>query len=231
MKKLSKRLKFEKTKITKAKLYNLNQALELVQKTASAKFTESIEAHIRVKTDTYAKDYQLRNSVFLPYGTGKCRKIAILTHTETNPLDLQKLGVYNVTNTDLLKEISAGIINFDILISTSEMMPHLLQFGRILGPKGLMPSTNMGTLTADVKIAIENIQKGKVNYKIDKTGNVHINFGKVTFSKHELLENFMAIYTMLNRTKPKSITGNYIKKITLCSTMGPGIHLDCNEVS
>lgn len=225
MKKLSKRLKIENNKIDKSKFYDVEEAINLVKNTSSAKFNESIEAHISLNINSKYADQQLRTTVILPHGTGKTLKIAALVSQE-KLTEAQEAGADIFGNEDLIDEISKGVLNFDLLIATAEMMPKLAKLGRILGPKGLMPSPKAGTVTSNLKTTIQEFKKGKLEYRADKTGIVHINFGKANFSESQLSENLKAFYQSVERNKPSGVKGKYFKKLTICSTMGPGIGID-----
>ena len=225
MKKISKRLQEEKKKINKTFIYNLNDGIMLVKQTASAKFNESIEAHISLNIDPKYADQQLRTTVLLPNGTGKKLIIAALVSAE-KILDAKESGADIFGSQDLIDQISKGILNFDLLISTADMMPKLAKLGKILGPKGLMPSPKAGTVTSNLKAAIEEFKKGKLEYRADKTGIVHISFGKANFSEQQLRENLIGFYNSVEINKPLGVKGKYIKTFSICSTMGPAIHLD-----
>jgi large subunit ribosomal protein L1 len=225
MKKISKRLQEEKKKINKTFIYNLNDGIMLVKQTASAKFNESIEAHISLNIDPKYADQQLRTTVLLPNGTGKKLIIAALVSTE-KILDAQESGADIFGSQDLIDQISKGVLNFDLLISTADMMPKLAKLGKILGPKGLMPSPKAGTVTSNLKTTIEEFKKGKLEYRADKTGIVHISFGKANFSEQQLKENLIGFYNSVETNKPLGVKGKYIKTLSICSTMGPAIPLD-----
>jgi large subunit ribosomal protein L1 len=228
MKRISKRLKEEQLKIDKTSFYSISDAIDLVKKTASAKFNESIEAHISLNIDPKYADQQLRTTVILPHGTGRKLRIGALVPSE-KILEAQQAGADVFGSQDLIDDISKGILNFDLLIATSDMMPKLAKLGRILGPKGLMPSPKAGTVTSNLKLTIDEFKKGKLEYRADKTGIVHISFGKANFSIQELNENLRAFYNSVETNKPAGVKGKYIKKFTLCSTMGPAIYLDMSS--
>jgi len=230
MKTISKRLRAEKTKINKSSLYPVTDAITLVKKTASAKFNESIEAHISLNIDPKYADQQLRTTVILPHGTGRKLRIAALVSSDKIS-EAKEAGADIFGSQDLIDEISKGILNFDLLISTSDMMPKLAKLGRILGPKGLMPSPKAGTVTSNLKSTVEEFKKGKLEYRADKTGIVHISFGKSSFSENELEDNLKAFYNSVETNKPVGVKGKYVKKFTLCSTMGPAIYLDMSSFS
>ena len=228
MKKVSKRLQEEKKKINKTSVYNFNESITLVKQTASAKFNESIEAHISLNIDPKYADQQLRTTVILPNGTGKKLTIGALVSAE-KLLEAKESGADIFGSQDLIDEISKGILNFDLLIATPEMMPKLAKLGKILGPKGLMPSPKAGTVSSNLKMTIEEFKKGKLEYRADKTGIVHISFGKANFSQEELKENLLAFYNSVETNKPLGVKGKYIKKFTICSTMGPAIYLEVSS--
>ena len=225
MKLLSKRFLAENKKIKKKFLYDIKTGLQLVKSTASAKFNETIEVHVSLNLNTKYLDNQLRTTVILPHGTGKQIRIATLVSPE-NFLEAQKAGsdIYGYDN--LIDNIKKNIINFDLLVTTPDMMPKLAKLGRILGPKKLMPSPKMGTVTENITTTIEEFKKGKIEYRADKNGLIHMIIGKANFSDEQLLENLYTFFNSLELKNPFLIKGTYIKKVTLCSTMGPGITID-----
>jgi len=224
MKIISKRLAREKSKVQKIS-YDVREAIDLVKSTASTKFNESMEAHISLFIDPKYADQQLRTTVSLPHGTGKERRIAVLLPTDS--LDLaSKSNADIIGSDDLFEDISRGILDFDLLITVPDMMPKLAKLGRVLGPKGLMPSPKAGTVTTDMEATVKEFKKGKLEYRADKAGIVHISFGKADFSTESLLENLMTFYKSIEMNKLSGVKGKYIKKLSICSTMGPGITVD-----
>jgi large subunit ribosomal protein L1 len=221
MKTLSKRLTLEQGKVTK-ELYDPKEAISLLKSTSSAKFDESMEAHISLAIDPKYSDQQLRTTVVLPNGTGKSIRIAALV-TADQVDEAEKAGADVFGNEDLIEDISKGILNFELLIATPPMMPKLAKLGRVLGPKGLMPSPKAGTVSTDLKATINEFKRGKLEYRADKTGIVHISFGKSSFSEDFLFENLKAFYDSVEKNKPIGVKGKYFKSLSICSTMGPGI--------
>jgi large subunit ribosomal protein L1 len=227
MQKLSRRHKANIEK-TKNKIYsNLEDAIKILKKTATAKFAESVELHANLNIDPKYADQQLRTTVTLPHGIGKEVKIAVLTNEE-NFEEAKNAGANIVGNDDLIQNIIQGNINFDLLIATPNIMPKLAKLGRVLGPKGLMPSPKSGTVTTTLKTTLTDFKKGKFEYKADKTGVVHINFGKSNFPENQLIENLQALYRSIEQNRPSGVKGKYFKSLFICTTMGPSIKLDLN---
>jgi large subunit ribosomal protein L1 len=225
MRKLSRRHK-ENVEKTKNKIYsNLDQAVEVLQETASAKFVESVELHANLNIDPKYADQQLRTTVTLPHGVGKQVKIAVLTNDE-NFDEATNAGADIVGNEELIDNITQGNIDFDLLIATPNMMPKLAKLGRVLGPKGLMPSPKSGTVSSTLTATLTDFKKGKFEYKADKTGIVHATFGKVDFTTTQLVENLQAFYNSIEKNRPSGVKGKYFKSLSICSTMGPSIKLD-----
>ena len=230
MQKISKRQNENLKKIKSVIYSNLGEAIDLLQETATAKFNESVELHANLNIDPKYADQQLRTTVTLPHGIGKSISIAVLTD-ETNFSEVKKNGADIVGSDDLITEISQGKINFDLLIATPDMMPKLAKLGRILGPRGLMPSPKSGTVSKNLSETLSEFKKGKFEYKADKTGVVHINFGKANFSKTQLIENLLELYKSIEQNRPTGIKGKYFKNIFICTSMGPSIQLEINAFS
>ena len=227
MKKQSRRIETLKTLI-KEESYSLKEGVKLLKELGTAKFTESVEAHISLAIDPKYANQQLRTSLVLPNGTGKSIRIAVLTEPD-NVDDVLKMGVDVVGSDDLLEEISNGNLNFDLLITTPQLMPKLAKLGRALGPKGLMPSPKSGTVTTNLKETIDEFKKGKLEYRADKTGIVHLNFGKINFSENQLVENLSAVFESIEKNKPSGVKGRYFKSFNICTTMSPSIKLELNS--
>lgn len=224
MKKYSKRIR-ELQELIKQDSYSLDESIPLLKKVGNAKFIESAEAHISLNIDPKYANQQLRTSLVLPNGTGKTIKIAVFSDTEYVD-EAIKLGATVAGSDDLLEEMTAGNLNFDLLITTPQLMPKLAKLGRVLGPKGLMPSPKSGTVTQNIGEAISEFKKGKLEYRADKTGIVHIGFGKISFTENELKENLVALYNSIEKNKPTGVKGRYFKSINISTTMSPNINID-----
>ena len=227
MKKYSKRLRNLQTLLTED-LYSFEEGLSLVKTLGNAKFIESVEAHISLNIDPKYANQQLRASLVLPNGTGKELRIAVFTELDYVP-EVLKMGATIAGSDDLLEEISNGKLDFDLLITTPQLMPKLAKLGRVLGPKGLMPSPKSGTVTANLAQAIAEFKKGKLEYRADKTGIVHLSFGKATFSMDNLKENLLTVYNSIEKNKPTGVKGKYFQSFHICTTMSPGLKLDLNS--
>lgn len=204
---------------------NLEDAIALLKKTATSKFVESTELHANLNIDTKYADQQLRTTVTLPNGVGKQVIIAVLTNEE-NFDEAKSAGADIVGNNDLIDKINKGNIDFDLLIATPNMMPKLAKLGRVLGPKGLMPSPKSGTVSTTLEATLTEFKKGKFEYKADKTGIVHINFGKSSFTNIQLVENLKALHKSIEQNRPSGVKGKYFKTLSICTTMGPSIELN-----
>lgn len=228
MKKISKRLKNLKQLITKES-YSLDEGLSLLKQLSNVKFLESVEAHISLNIDPKYANQQLRTSLVLPNGTGKSLRIAVFAEPEQVDEAL-RLGATIAGSDNLLEEMSAGNLDFDILITTPQLMPKLAKLGRVLGPKGLMPSPKSGTVTQNLSDSINEFKKGKIEYRADKTGIVHLSFGKINFSENDLKENLVCIYNSIEKNKPSGVKGKYFKSFTICTTMSPSIAVEMNSI-
>jgi large subunit ribosomal protein L1 len=227
MRKFSRRHK-ENIEKTKNKIYsNLDEAIQILKETATTKFVESVELHANLNIDPKYADQQLRTTVTLPHGIGKQLTIAVLTNDE-NFDEAKNAGADIVGNDDLIENITKGNIDFDLLIATPNMMPKLAKLGRVLGPKGLMPSPKSGTVSSTLESTLTEFKKGKFEYKADKTGVVHVNFGKSDFTENQLGENLQALYDSIEKNRPSGVKGKYFKSLFICTTMGPSIKLDLN---
>ena len=227
MRKVSRRHKENQNKTKNLVFSNLDEAVNILQETATAKFVETVELHANLNIDPKYADQQLRTTVTLPHGVGKSISIAVLTN-ESNISEAQNAGADIVGTDDLIEQISQGNINFDLLIATPDMMPKLAKLGRVLGPKGLMPSPKAGTVSTTLTATLEDFKKGKFEYKADKAGVVHVSFGKSNFTKIQLLENLTALYKSIEKNRPSGVKGKYFKNLFICTSMGPSIQLDLN---
>ncbi|ADR23787.1 ribosomal protein L1 [Mycoplasma leachii PG50] len=222
MAKISKRFKEALSKVEKNKVYPLNEALDLAKQTSTTKFDSTVEVAFNLNIDPRKADQQIRGAVVLPAGTGKTQRVLVLTNTKTKEAEQAKADI--VGGEELINRIkNENWFDFDIIVATPEMMAKLGAIGKILGPKGLMPNPKTGTVTIDVAKAVDDIKKGKVEYRADKEGNIHLIIGKVSFESEKLEENFKAVIDEIRRVKPQTVKGDYIKNITLSTTMGPGI--------
>jgi large subunit ribosomal protein L1 len=225
MRKYSRRQEENRTR-TKNKIYsNIEEAIEVLKETATAKFVESVELHANLNIDPKYADQQVRTTVTLPNGIGKQKIIAVLT-SEENFKEATSSGADIVGNDELIEEITKGNINFDLLIATPNMMPKLAKLGRVLGPKGLMPSPKSGTVTSNLKATLTEFKKGKFEYKADKSGIVHISFGKSDFTNPQLIENLTALYKSIEQNRPSGVKGKFFKSLFICTSMGSSIKLD-----
>lgn len=215
------RASFEK--IDKNKAYSIEEAVKIIKDNKTAKFDESIEIHIKTGVDPKKSDQLVRGMVVLPHGTGKSKKIAVIT--STSAAEAKAAGADIVGGEELIDKISKKI-DFDVLVATPEMMPKLAKVAKILGPKGLMPNPKTETVTTKIKEAVEALKKGKASFKNDDTGNIHQVIGKVSFAEEKLAENIKTFLESVNKVKPAGLKGKLIGSATLCSTMGPGIKIN-----
>jgi large subunit ribosomal protein L1 len=225
MRKQSQRHK-ENVKKTKNNVYlNLEEAITVLKETSTTKFVETVELHANLNIDPKYADQQLRTTVTLPHGVGKQVIIAVLTNEE-NFQEAESAGADIVGNDNLIEKIAQGNLGFDLLIATPNMMPKLAKLGRVLGPKGLMPSPKSGTVTSTLESTLTEFKKGKFEYKADKTGIVHVSFGKSNFSEIQLIENLKALHSSIEKNRPSGVKGKYFKSLFICTTMGSSIKLD-----
>ena len=227
MRKISRRHKENIGKTNKTVYSTLEEAIEVLKSTATTKFVETAELHANLNIDPKYADQQLRTTVTLPNGVGKQTIIAVLTD-ENNFAEAESAGADIVGNDNLIEQITQGNIDFDLLITTPNMMPKLAKLGRVLGPKGLMPSPKSGTVTTTLDSTLTEFKKGKFEYKADKTGIVHVSFGKVDFENNKLIENLRALYKSIEQNRPSGVKGKYFKSLFICTTMGSSIQLDLN---
>ena len=210
--------------------YTKEEAIKLVKETSVTKFDSSVEISMRLNLDTKKADQQLRGAIVLPNGTGKTKKVLVLAKGP-KATEAKEAGADFVGDVDMIEKIEKeNWFEFDTLIATPDMMPALGKIGKILGPKGLMPNPKTGTVTLDVKKAVEDVKKGRVEYRTDTYGNVQALIGKVSFTNDALLENLNAFVNVIVKSKPSVVKGAYIKNVTISSTMGPGIKLDLTDL-
>ena len=217
------------SKVERCRAYTKEEAIKLVKETSTTKFDASVELAMRLNLDTKKADQQLRGAIVLPNGTGKTKKVLVLAK---GPMATaaKEAGADYVGDADMIEKIEKeNWFDFDVIVATPDMMPALGKIGKVLGPKGLMPNPKTGTVTMDTKKAVEDIKKGRVEYRTDSYGNVQVIIGKVSFTEEQLLENMNAFVSLILKTKPAVVKGTYVKNIAVSSTMGPGIKIDANS--
>ncbi len=230
MAKLSKAQKHVAERLERGKVYPLDEALGLVKELAHAKFSESVDAAINLGVDPKKSDQAVRGSTLLPHGTGKVVRVAVFAQGE-NAEAAKKAGADLVGMDDLAESIKSGELNFDVVIASPDAMRVVGKLGQILGPRGLMPNPKVGTVTPDVVTAVENAKAGQVRYRTDKSGIIHCTIGTVGFEAEALKQNLAALLSDLHKAKPASAKGLYVKRVSISSTMGPGIVIDQATVS
>jgi len=219
---VSKKYQAAAAKVNRQEKYQISEAIKLAKETSIVKFDATVEVAFNLNIDPKKADQQLRGAIVLPSGTGKTQRVLVLTTTKTK--EAQDANADYVGAEDMIYRIqNENWFEFDVIIATPEMMAKLGPIGKILGPKGLMPNPKTGTVTMDVKKAVEDVKKGKVEYRADKEGNIHSIIGKVSFTDEALLANLQALITEIKRVKPQTVKGEYIKNVSISATMGPGI--------
>lgn len=216
--------------VDRTKLYEPAEAMDLVQKTARAKFDETVEAHIKLGVDSRHADQQVRGAVVLPHGTGRTVRVLVFAKGE-KATEAEQSGADYVGAEDLVAKIqNENWFDFDVVVATPDMMGIVGRLGRVLGPKGLMPNPKAGTVTMDIAKAIADIKAGKIEYRLDKTNIIHCPIGKVSFGTEKLLDNFRTLLDAIIKAKPAAAKGQYLKSVTVASTMGPGIRINQQKV-
>ena len=229
MKKKSKKYTEALSKVEKGKLYSLEEAVSLVKETSTSKFDGTVEIAVRLNLDTKKNDQQLRGAIVLPQGTGKAKKVLVLARGDAAKAAIDA-GADYVGDTDMIAKIEKeNWFDFDVIIATPDMMPMLGKLGKVLGPKGLMPNPKTGPVTTDTKKAVEDVKKGRVEYRTDSYANEHAIVGKVSFEDEKLIDNVKAFMDVIIKSKPQTAKGIYLKNVSLSSTMGPGIRVDLSS--
>lgn len=230
MPRISKRNKAIREKVTPGKIYPIAEAIELVKSCATAKFAEAVDVSVNLGVDPRKSDQVVRGAKVLPHGTGRSVRVAVFTQGANADI-ATKAGADVVGFEDLAETVKSGQLDFDVVIATPDAMRIVGQLGQILGPRGLMPNPKVGTVTTDVKKAVEDAKRGQVRYRTDKNGIIHCTIGKASFEAKALQDNLEALLVDLKRVKPSTAKGNYFKKITLSSTMGPGVVVDKSSIA
>lgn len=228
-KKMSRRLQALSQKIDCDRAYDMESAINIVKSLASAKFDETVEVALKLGVDPRHADQMIRGAVVLPHGTGKKIRVAVFAK-DLKADEARKAGADVVGDDDLAEQIKTGNVDFDMVIATPDMMPLVGKVGRILGPKGIMPNPKTGTVTADVAKAVANAKSGQVNFRVDKKGNIHSPIGKVSFDSNKLLDNLIEFVRTINRLKPSTAKGRYIRSSNLSLTMSPSVKVDSQEL-
>ncbi|AUD62339.1 50S ribosomal protein L1 [Tenericutes bacterium MO-XQ] len=215
--------------IDKTQKYDINEAVELVKKTSFVKFDATVEAAFRLNLDPRKAEQNLRGAIVLPHGTGKVSRVVVIAQGE-KAKEAEAAGADHVGDAELIQKIAGGWFDFDVMVATPDMMAQLGKLGRILGPKGLMPNPKTGTVTMDVTKAVNEIKNGKIEYRVDKVGNIHAPIGRVSFDNDKLVENFKTLYNTLARLKPATVKGVYMKNVTITSSMAPGVKVSVDSL-
>lgn len=210
--------------------YDFNDAMALLVKTSTTKFDATVDCAIRLNLDPRKAEQNLRGAIVLPHGTGKTQRVLVLTRG-AKAKEAEEAGADYVGDSDYIQKINQGWFEFDVIVATPDMMGELGKLGRVLGPKGLMPNPKTGTVTMNVANAVKEIKNGKVEYRVDKVGNIHVPFGKVSFGAEKLAENLKAIYDVIVKSRPTTVKGTYVLNVSVASTMGPGIKVNADTIN
>jgi len=225
---MSKRMKNLQAKVDKNKVYSVDEAIKLALETSGVKFDASVEVHANLGIDPKKGEQQVRSTVVLPHGTGKTKTVAAFVSAEKEKEAKEAGADFVYTEEDIKKIKDTGKIEFEIAITTPDMMPKMAQIAKVLGPKGLMPNPKTETVGPSIKKMVEELKKGKVNFKNDDTSNIHQNIGKVSFGEKKIKENFEVFMDAIRKAKPNTAKGTYIKSLTICTSMGPAIKVSAN---
>lgn len=215
--------------VDRSQAYSAVEAIELAKKTSTVKFDATVEAAFRLGVDPKKADQQIRGAVVLPNGTGRTQRVLVFAKGEKLK-EAEAAGADYVGDSEYINKIQQGWFDFDVIVATPDMMGEVGKLGRVLGPKGLMPNPKTGTVTFDVTKAVNEIKAGKVEYRVDKSGNIHVPIGKVSFEDNKLVENFNTIFETMMKVKPAAAKGTYMKNVTISTTMGPGVKVDPSTV-
>ncbi|MGP4072831.1 50S ribosomal protein L1 [Piscibacillus sp. B03] len=214
--------------VDRNKAYDVKEAVEVVKKASTANFDETVEAAFRLGVDPKKADQQIRGAMVLPHGTGKTQRVLVFAKGE-KAKEAEAAGADYVGDEEYINKINQGWFEFDVVVATPDMMAQVGKLGRVLGPKGLMPNPKTGTVTFEIEKAVQDIKAGKVEYRVDKAGNIHVPIGKVSFEDQKLVENFEALTETIVKAKPQSSKGTYMRNVSVSSTMGPGVKVDVSS--
>jgi len=227
---MTKRIKATEALIDRAKPYSVEEAMDIVKKAPAAKFDETVDLSIRLGVDPKHADQMVRGAIVLPHGIGKTVRVAVFAKGEKER-EAREAGADVVGAEDLVEKVQGGFMDFDSTIATPDLMGQVGRLGKVLGPRGLMPNPKLGTVTFDVARAVREVKAGKVEFRVDKAGNVHVPIGKKSFAQESLVANAMTLLEAIVKAKPAASKGVYLRSITLSTTMGPGIHVDAQRVT
>ena len=230
MAKRSKKYQAALEKFDATSSYSIEEAVKLAQETSTVNFDASVEVAFRLGIDTRKNDQQIRGAIVLPHGTGKSQRVLVFAKGEKLK-EAEEAGADYAGDQEFVQKINGGWFDFDVIVATPDMMGEVGKLGRVLGPKGLMPNPKTGTVTMDVKKAVEEIKAGKIEYRVDKVGNIHAVVGKVSFTKEQLADNIFTLYERMIQLRPSTVRGTYLRNLTISSTMGPGIKVNRSEIA